>query len=73
VALDGLPDDAGFHALERDGQWCWRWTDGQARLEVPAGFAPDAPLALELHVAASRPAWIVTAGDDQGRAVSAAA
>ena len=61
VALAGLPDDAGFHALEGDGGSCWRWTDGNARLEVPAGFAPDAPLTLELHVAASRPAWVAPA------------
>jgi len=73
VALDGLPDNAGFHALEQDGRWCWRWTDGHARLEVPAGLAPDAPVELDLHVVASRPTWIVTADDDRGRAVSAAA
>jgi hypothetical protein len=81
VALDTLPDDAGFHALERDDRWCWRWTDGHARLEVPPGIVADAALELELHVVASRPAWLapaqrsdaLKAGQEDGREVAAAA
>ncbi len=81
VALETLPDNAGFYALERDGRWCWRWTDGHARLDVPPGVAPDAPFELELHVAASRPAWLAPArqsdaheaAHDHGRAAAVAA
>jgi autotransporter passenger strand-loop-strand repeat protein/T5SS/PEP-CTERM-associated repeat protein len=61
VALDTLPDDAGFHALEVDDRWCWRWTDGHARVEVPPDIVPDAPFELELHVAAIRPTWLAPA------------
>ncbi len=61
VALETLPDDAGFHTLERDDRWCWRWTDGYARVEVPPGIVSDAPFELELHVAAIRPTWLAPA------------
>ncbi|MDR3660502.1 MAG: Hint domain-containing protein [Mycobacterium sp.] len=81
VALDTLPDDAGFHALEQDDRWCWRWTDGHARLDVPPGIVADAVLELELHVAASRPTWLAPArqsddpeaGHEDGREVAVAA
>jgi len=57
IGLDSLPDDAGFHAFEQaDGQG-WRWTDGYARVQVPAGFVPDRELVLDLLVTASLPAW----------------
>jgi hypothetical protein len=58
VPLEALPEGTGFHALELHGGQCWRWTDGRARLEVPAGFAPDRELVLELRVAASVLAWL---------------
>jgi hypothetical protein len=76
-----LPDGDGFHACERDRRHAWRWTDGHARMEVPAGFVPDEPLELELRVAAGQPAWraparqagIRQARHDRGDAVVAAA
>ena len=58
VGLAALPDGDGFHALEQDGGQCWRWTNGQARLGVPAGFAAGTALGLELEVGASVSAWL---------------
>jgi autotransporter passenger strand-loop-strand repeat protein len=67
LPLERLPEGAGFHALEQNGAQCWRWTDGRARLAVPAGFAPDRELVLELHVAASALAWLAGLGGCLGR------
>jgi hypothetical protein len=70
VAVAALPDGDGFHALEQEGGGCWRWTDGRARLAVPAGFAADAALTLELQVGASMSAWLApeTAAEHRARA-----
>ena len=74
VSLDSLPDGAGFYAFEQaDGQG-WRWTDGHARVQVPAGFAPDRDLVLDLQVTASLPAWTAPArqsSEANGRSAAA--
>ena len=58
LPLDTLPDGAGFHPPEQNGALRWRWTDGRARMEIPAGFAADVPLLLDLEVAACVRAWL---------------
>ncbi len=44
LRLDGEPIDeaghGGVHPAERDGERCWRWTDGAATLLLPPSPAP---------------------------------
>jgi hypothetical protein len=47
LPLDGPVLAAGFLALERRDAACWRWTDGDAHLELPAGG--ESVLEVELH------------------------
>lgn len=61
VRVDGQPLDledaafgAGFMAVERHGDSAWRWTDGAARLTLPAG---EGPALLELRLTMTAPAW----------------
>ena len=47
LPLDGPALADGFLPLERRDAACWRWTDGDARLELPAGG--DSVLEVRLH------------------------
>ena len=58
IALGQLPADVGFYAPEVDGARRWRWTDGDARLALPPGYADGDRAVLDLHVAAARSSWL---------------
>ena len=47
IPLDGPALDRGFHAIEGNGAEKWRWTDGAARIRLPAAGAMV--LDLRLH------------------------
>jgi T5SS/PEP-CTERM-associated repeat protein len=70
IPLAALPAGVGFHAFESEGGRCWRWTDGHATLEVPAGFRPDRPLELELGVVAAQPTWVAPSARGAARAAA---
>jgi hypothetical protein len=51
TALTDLAPDhpslaGGWHGAEQDGRHLWRWTDGSARLPIPAGTRM-----IEIHLA----------------------
>ena len=48
IPLDHPSLRAGWHGVEREGERLWRWTDGDARLSIPAGATM-----LEIQLAAS--------------------
>ena len=58
IPLDALPAGEGLHPLESHGARSWRWTDGGARLALPAGLARDGGLLLDLHIAAAQESWV---------------
>jgi hypothetical protein len=51
IPLDGPVCAAGFHPPEQDGAPAWRWTDGDARLDLPA------PGLLELRLGPTLTYW----------------
>jgi hypothetical protein len=55
LRLDRLPEGQGWHAPENHGPRHWRWTNGKARLDLPA--RTDAILLLDLRIGAAQPAW----------------
>ena len=57
IGLDSIPANRGFHALERAGARAWRWTDGEARLVLPADIAAGPGRFLDLHIVAIQPSW----------------
>jgi hypothetical protein len=58
IPLEAIPTDDGFYPPEQNGQRRWRWTDGNARLMIPNGFAQDGPVVVDLHVAAAQASWV---------------
>ena len=52
LALDDCALGAGFHAVEQHGRERWRWTDGDAALDLPPR---DAPCVLELLLRDTKP------------------
>jgi hypothetical protein len=58
--LVGLDDPAlaeGFHPVEHAGAERWRWTDGAARLTLPARRDHSGPILLELLVREVMAGW----------------
>ena len=53
IPLDGPALDRGFHAIEGNDAEKWRWTDGAARIRLPAGAA-----LLDLRLHAPAVIWI---------------
>jgi Fe2+ transport system protein FeoA len=57
LPLEAIPPGGGLHAMEREADRSWRWTDGRAELRLPAGFARGSEAVLDLHVAATQRCW----------------
>ena len=54
IALGALPEGEGFYAEEPGGG---RWTDGNARLELPPALRQSGILLLDLLIDATQPSW----------------
>jgi hypothetical protein len=53
VALEDVALDRGFYPLERDETHGWRWTDGDADIDL----ALTAPAMVEVELAMIAPNW----------------
>jgi autotransporter passenger strand-loop-strand repeat protein len=69
IALDSTAFGDGFYPVEHDDQGVarrddqevartWRWTDGSARLVLPANVARDGKLVVDLHIVAVQESWV---------------
>lgn len=54
--LDGPAFARGFHILERLSEAAWRWTDGQARLDL-AAVGVEGPALVEIAVTMTAQSW----------------
>jgi hypothetical protein len=58
IPLDTIPMDDGFYPLEHEAERRWRWTNGNARLTIPNGFAHDGTVLVDLHIVAAQTSWV---------------
>jgi hypothetical protein len=58
IPLEAMEDGEGFYPLEVEGKRRWRWTNGNARLNLPDDLTPGEPFVLDLHVVAAQTSWI---------------
>jgi collagen type I/II/III/V/XI/XXIV/XXVII alpha len=66
IALADLPDGDGLYGLETADGGNSRWTDGNARLQLPAVFGRDGILLLDMLIDAAQPSWrLRERGEDQ--------
>ena len=65
VRVDGRPLDLadpafgrGFHELERLGEAAWRWTDGEARIDLTAAVGSAGPAMVEIAISMTAEHWV---------------
>jgi hypothetical protein len=64
VALTSPALRAGFNELERDADgWMWRWTTGDALLDLGDLIQPGAVAALEIGYDQALPMWVEPAAE----------